>query len=60
MKAKCRTCCQDCVYYDSFFGSCNLYYEEVEIEEGELQERPVRGERMSEGECEYTKINKEK
>ena len=55
MKAKCRTCCQDCVYYDSFFGSCNLYYEEVYIGEGEYQERPVRVERISESECEYTK-----
>ena len=55
MKAKCRTCCQDCVYYDSFFGSCNLYYEEVYIGEGEFQERPVRVERISESECEYTK-----
>ena len=28
MKSKCRTCSQDCVHYDSFFGSCNLYYEQ--------------------------------
>ena len=28
MKSKCRTCCQDCVHYDSFFGSCNIYYEQ--------------------------------
>ena len=60
MKAKGRTCCHDCVYYDSFFGSCDLYYEEVYIGEGEFQERPVRVERISESECEYTKINKEK
>ena len=28
MKSKCRTCSQDCVHYDSFFGSCNIYYEQ--------------------------------
>ena len=28
MKSKCRTCCQNCVHYDSFFGSCNIYYEQ--------------------------------
>ena len=55
MKAKCRTCCQDCVHYESFFGSCNLYYEEVYMGEGEYDIRPVRVERISKSECEYTK-----
>ena len=31
-----------------FFGSCNLYYEEVYIGEGEYDIRPVRVERISE------------
>ena len=52
MKTKSRNCCKNCVHYDSFFGSCNLYYEEVYIEEGEFQEQPVRVERISEAECE--------
>ena len=53
MKIKCKTCCQDCVHYDSFFGSCNLYFEEVYIEEGEYNIQPVRVEKISETECEY-------
>ena len=53
MKTKRRTCCQNCTHYDSFFGSCNLYYEEVYMGEGEYDIYPVRVERISEAECEF-------
>ena len=53
MRTKCRICCQNCVHYDLFFGSCNLYYEEVYIGEGEYDIQPVRVERISEVECEH-------
>ena len=51
METKRRTCCQNCTHYNSFFGSCNIYYEEVYIGEGEYDIRPVRVERISEAEC---------
>ena len=58
MKTKCRTYCQNCTHYNSFFGSCNLYYEEVYIGEGEYDIRPVRVERISEAECNRMTKNK--
>ena len=40
MKSKCRTCSQDCVHYDSFFGSCKHMKQKQQIiyynEHGEI------------------------
>ena len=58
MKTKYRTCCKNCVHYDQFFGSCNLYYEEVYIGDGEYDIRTVRVQRIGKLKCkEYNAKN---
>lgn len=46
---KCRTC----KHYNSFFGSCDLYYKEVYLGEGDFDVQPVRVKNISSEECEY-------
>lgn len=48
--------CKTCKRYESFFGSCNLYYKEVYLGEGDFDIQPVSIENVDESECEYEKI----
>lgn len=48
--------CKTCKHYESFFGSCNLYYKEVYLGEGDFDIRPVSVENIDESECEYRKV----
>lgn len=45
--------CIKCRYYDSFFGSCSLYFEEIYMGEGDYEQRPVSVRSVSKSECEY-------
>lgn len=45
--------CKNCKNYDSFFNSCNLYYEEIYLGEGDFDTHPVSIKRVSKSECEY-------
>lgn len=48
--------CKTCKHYESFFGSCNLYYRDVYLGEGDWDVQPVFIERVDEQECEYEEI----
>ena len=45
--------CKTCKHYDSFFGSCDLYYEELYMGEGDFDTRPVSIRNVNKSECEY-------
>ena len=45
--------CKTCVNYDSFFGSCDLWIEEVYLGEGEEELRPARISSVDEKMCNY-------
>lgn len=45
--------CKNCKHYNSFFNSCELYYEDVYLDEGDFEVRPVSIKSVSEIECEY-------
>ena len=45
--------CETCKHYDSFFGSCGLYYQDVYLGEGDFEVRPVSIKSVSKLECEY-------
>lgn len=47
--------CKNCVFYEPFFNSCNLYQEEVYLGEGDFDVMPVNIKSISKSECEYTK-----
>ena len=47
--------CKSCVFYDPFFGSCHLYFDEVYLGEGDFNVVPVNIKNVSELEGEYTK-----
>ena len=50
--------CMTCKHYNSFFCSCDLYYEEKYIGEGDFDIKPVSIKSVSELECEYEVENK--
>lgn len=45
--------CINCKHYDSFFGSCDLYYEEVYMNEGDFDIRSVSIRNVNKSECQY-------
>ena len=45
--------CKSCKHYDSFFNSCNLYYEDVYLGEDDFDFRPVSIKSVTKSECEY-------
>ena len=45
--------CVSCKHYNSFFYSCDLYYEERYIGEGDFDILPVSTKNISKSECEY-------
>ena len=45
--------CKTCVNYDSFFGSCDLWIEEVYLGEGEEEFRPARISSIDKKMCNY-------
>ena len=48
-----RDKCITCKHYNSFFGSCDLYYEERYIGECDFDILPVNIRNIEEVECEY-------
>ena len=48
-----RDKCITCKHYDSFFGACDLYYEEVYMGEGDFDVMPVSIRNVNKSECEY-------
>lgn len=44
--------CKSCKHYSSFFNSCDLYYEDVYLGEGDFDVRPVSIKSISKSECE--------
>ena len=47
--------CKTCAFYEPFFNSCYLYFDEVYLGEGDFNIVPVNIKNVSEAECEYTK-----
>ena len=47
--------CKSCAFYDKFFDSCLLYFDEVYLGEGEFDIVPVNIKNISELECGYAK-----
>lgn len=47
--------CKSCAFYDTFFNSCLLYFDEVYLGEGDFNLVPVDIKNVSKLECEYTK-----
>lgn len=45
--------CKTCKNYESFFGGCNLYYEELYIGEGDFDIRAVNIKNVNKLECKY-------
>lgn len=45
--------CISCKHYEPFFNSCNLYYEEVYLGEGDFNVMPVSIRSVNKSECEY-------
>lgn len=45
--------CKTCEHYDSFFGSCKLYYTEVYFDSEFTDIRSVKIKEIDETECEY-------
>ena len=43
--------CKNRKHYNSFFNSCDLYYEEVYIGEGDFEVHPVSIKSISKSEC---------
>lgn len=48
-----RDKCITCKYYNSFFGSYDLYYEEIYLGEGDFDVHPVNIKSVNKSECEY-------
>lgn len=48
-----RNKCVTCKHYCSFFNSCNLYYEEIYMGEGDFDVQPVSVRNVNKSECEY-------
>lgn len=48
-----RDKCINCKHYDTFFGTCDLYYEEIYLSDGEYELRPVSIRSISKSECKY-------
>ena len=47
--------CKSCAFYEPFFNSCLLYFDEVYLGEGDFDIVPVNIKNVSKLECEYTK-----
>ena len=45
--------CKTCAFYDSFFNSCNLYFDEVYFGEGDFNIIPVNIKKINKSECNY-------
>lgn len=45
--------CKNCKNYDSFFNSCNLYYRDVYLGEGDWDIQHIDISRINKDECEY-------
>ena len=47
--------CKNCKHYNPFFDSCDIYHEEVYLDEGDFEVRPVsiKSVRKLKLECEY-------
>lgn len=45
--------CKSCAFYEPFFNSCNLYFDEVYLGEGDFGVMPVSIKNVSKSECEY-------
>ena len=52
--------CKNCKYYDSFFNSCDLYYKEVYLDEGDFEIQPVSIKSISKSECKYGENNNDR
>ena len=50
--------CKNCQHYDSFFGTCDLYYEEIYVGDGDFEERPMSIRNINGAECEYKQKDK--
>ena len=48
-----RNKCITCKHYNSFFGSCDLYYEEIYLGEGDFDVQPINIKSVNKSECEY-------
>lgn len=48
-----RNKCITCKHYNSFFGSCDLYYEEIYLGEGDFDVHPVSIKSVNKSECKY-------
>ena len=48
--------CKTCVNYDSFFGSCDLWIEEVYLGEGEVDVRPTKISSIDGKMCDYERM----
>ena len=55
-----RTKCKTCKHYENFFNSCNLYYKEVYLGEGEFDIQSVSIKNINKSECKYEKSRKVK
>lgn len=47
--------CKTCAFYEPFFNSCNLYQDEIYLDEGDFNVIPTDIKYVSKLECEYTK-----
>ena len=45
--------CKNCKHYNQFFNSCDLYYEDVYLGEGDFDVHPVSIKSVSKSECQY-------
>lgn len=49
--------CKNCKHYNPFFNSCDLYYEDVYIGEGDFEVHPVNIKSISKSECKQKLLN---
>lgn len=45
--------CKNCEHYNYFLNSCNLYYQEVYLGEGDWDTQHVRISEINKSECKY-------
>lgn len=45
--------CKSCAFYEPFFNSCHLYFDEVYLGEGDFQLTAVNIKNVSKLECNY-------
>lgn len=49
--------CKNCKHYNPFFNSCDLYYEDVYLGEGDFEVHPVSIKSISKSECKQELLN---